>query len=716
MYPDPITPRSHPDLLQRPSYDPFGVMPAAIPDHHRVFATPRAIERTRRRIADKSPIDVAALAALEAAADRSHAPGEPFTKPTHAQFASTAFLSAAAFTLTRSKAHHARALEAIRSYCRAVAVADWHENESQIVDIACAYDLLAAEGLAPADDNLVRDFLWVAPSQLDKLHHPTCNNHNSFNMLGRLAAGAALGHRPTIHDALYGLQRGNTFRYGYLHLLRHDFLPDGVQWEGSMSYHMLVLCSSTEMNFILEALGIDMWAKTLPSLQQNDGFDEHRCYHRGGAKSLRGAIDAYLYQAFPNGDYSNLHDQILGNVRGSWVWGPALVRAWETWRDPRHAWLLNRIEREHPAAPGDPRPVWARAQRAEALFVRIESREIPPGKFSFNDDADISLTGKHRGGCSLFPSYGSAMLRATPDSETSPAVMLYFGPHAAGHRSPACLHIDVHAAGQRITHAPHLYQRGYDEPLHLTWVRSTVAHNTLCVDHAPMSPFDFETNSLWECDLWRDTITDGVLELFQPEPGFKAVRASNPAVYKGVNLERTLVLTPDYLIDLFRAESDGEHTYDLATHIIGALPRPADATPITLGATRGYRHFTHAVTHPARAGWVTLPISRPKIDPAAQPFAGSLSLLIPETPDASLILADDPPPDQRTPIGDRAKPEPRATVILRAKARAARFLSVWSFKPSPPVVEALPDHRVKITDAGVTTIWSLAPGKPVSRG
>ena len=39
MYPDPITPRAFPAILARLDYDPFQVMPGALPAAPRVFCT-----------------------------------------------------------------------------------------------------------------------------------------------------------------------------------------------------------------------------------------------------------------------------------------------------------------------------------------------------------------------------------------------------------------------------------------------------------------------------------------------------------------------------------------------------------------------------------------------------------------------------------------------------------------------------------------------------
>src|SRR4029078_599106 len=53
--------------------------------------------------------------------------------------------------------------------------------------------------------------------------------------------------------------------------------------------------------------------------------------------------------------------------------------------------------------------------------------------------------------------------------------------------------------------------------------------------------------------------------------------------------DRTLVLTRDYLLDVYRARSDREHQYDWAWHGFGPVhsANPVEATE--LGNNRGYR-------------------------------------------------------------------------------------------------------------------------------
>jgi hypothetical protein len=48
-------------------------------------------------------------------------------------------------------------------------------------------------------------------------------------------------------------------------------------------------------------------------------------------------------------------------------------------------------------------------------------------------------------------------------------------------------------------------------------------------------------------------------------------------------------------------------------------------------------------------------------------------------PGARLILARDPEPDGRAPIGDLIPPQPRTSLLVRTRTASALFVSIWSF-------------------------------------
>jgi hypothetical protein len=347
--------------------------------------------------------------------------------------------------------------------------------------------------------------------------------------------------------------------------------------------------------------------------------------------------------------------------------------------------------RDFPAEKGSILPPWFRTSDME--FVRLEARRYPVGKFALSRNAAISLAGRNEGGCSLLPAYGAAILRPEPDKAESLAASLYFGPHSAGHRTPATLHMEIHAGGKRITQTPHIYDGGYDDPRHLYWNRATIAHNTVTVDETPMFPFDFETNSPWEWDIWRDKISDGELLTFQAKREWKAVRARNENVYEGVLLDRALLVTPSYLVDVYRVIGTTPHLYDWAMHCHGEFQRPANAESATLGEKWGYRYLTDAWRAAAGSGWAEVAFQ-------VQGVSAHCRVLLPDGEGTCLLIAKDPLPDKRTPIGDLIPPLPRTTMIARTRATKALFVAVWSFNGQPlaPELEkGAADQDIRLT-------------------
>ncbi|MHB0938152.1 MAG: alginate lyase family protein [Armatimonadota bacterium] len=682
MYPDLITPKSFPDKLQDVSYDPFGLMPNVLPPHPRVFACRAEIERAKERIARGGWAKAAMDLLLQHCAEETEIP-EALPVPADGKLTNSVLYYierlALAFLLTGVEWYRERAI----ANCRKLAVAypQWtitpgggratggSLGESHFTHhLGRAYDLLGACGLSEEDDTAFRNLLFLSYEVSDLPTQPTCSNHNTWRLCGRLAVSAALGDRQGIHDALYGFEKNGAWRYGIIHQLRHDILPDGLHWERTPGYHYYTLMGFTEIADMAAHLGIDLWHAELPMQRQDDGHDVHRTYGPRGTKTLKVAFDAPFYLAFANRDLSLLSDTGLVNLRGVHVWGPIYEKAYEAYEDEKYAWLLNIIEREYVERKYPELPMSLQTVHSDLDFVRLKHESYPEGRFSLVEDCRLAPLARHEKGCTLFSSFGGAVLRSDPADEDAPAAFLFWGPHNAGHQSPAALHLDLHA-GQPITSAPEL--GGYDDPDYLTWIRTTIAHNTVTVDEAPMFPYDFTTESIWECDHWRDTVSDGELLLFQPDADFSAMRARNENVYPGVLLDRTVIATKGYIIDAFRVISEQEHQYDWAAHCVGDIPAPADAQRIDLGDRRGYRHLTDACILPASDPLICWPCGKGKV---------ALRLISPKG--TQLILARDPL-DVTKGYGGLAPLEPHASLIARARCRSTVFLALWQIGDGP---------------------------------
>lgn len=683
MYPDPITPKSHPEILRRTDYDPFELMPRVMPPHPRVMVSRSQVEQAKGLVR-QCRWAARCLEILLENARRDFDLPEKLPVPADVKLnhraVSAAQRNALAWLLTGEHKYRERGIHAFRLFAEAYlqcplqgadgraaggGLAESHLNHR----LGQTYDLLAAEPLDATYDALFRRMLEETRLTSDGSVHYTCGNHNTWSLVGRLAVGSALGDAQHIHDALYGCPGPKGWRYGLIHQLRHDVLSDGLHWERTPGYHFYTMMGLADAADMCLNLGVDLWRAELLAQHQDDGQDLHRAYEPRGTKCLKAMFDAPFYQAFTNGDFSLIHDSGLANLRGAWIWGIIYDRAWAVYRDPKYAWLLHRIERDYPPDkrkhPGLPMPL--NTNRADLDFVRLAAPSYLEAHFDWRTDCRISLRGEHRSACTLFPVHGSAVLRSDPENEQAVNAYLFWGPHSAGHMNPAALHLDIVARGRRITDAPRSV--GYEDPLHLTWNRATVAQNTVTVDQQSMFPYDFDTDSIWEADRWRDRVSDGQLQVFQPEALFKAVRASSENAYEGVRLDRTVVVTGEFVLDVYRVTSNSKHQYDWSMHCPGEPLTAYSTIPLALGQRRGYRHLRDARE---------LPTGRSPHCVRWRSAGGDSWIYLLPPQGARIILARDPDPPKAC-LGELVEPEQRGCLIVRARGRSALFLSMWLF-------------------------------------
>src|SRR5262249_8493622 len=124
------------------------------------------------------------------------------------------------------------------------------------------------------------------------------------------------------------------------------------------------------------------------------------------------------------------------------------------------------------------------------------------------------------------------------------------------------------------------------EPTYINWTHEGIAHNTLLVDRQSPRPGPFTTR--------HD---------FSAEVKFFAITGT---AFEGVTQTRALVLTPDYLADVFRAaDTRGrQRTFDWVLHGLGRLYRgnPAAYRP-TQALLPHYWWVDNERGRPADATW-----------------------------------------------------------------------------------------------------------------
>ena len=182
------------------------------------------------------------------------------------------------------------------------------------------------------------------------------------------------------------------------------------------------------------------------------------------------------------------------------------------------------------------------------------------------------------------PGVGGALLTQS-DSRNNPiAVHIHYGPHGGYHGHPDKLALIAFADGKVILPDPG--RVAYASPLQEGWYKTTLAHNTLVVDRKNQK--EAKARSIRFCEM--DSLS--------------AVQADCPDAYPGVNMVRTTVVTPNYLIDLFTADSKNSHVFDLPYHFEGKLKNPPAMEPCKpLGEEDGYDQLKDLSQSPYKPNW-----------------------------------------------------------------------------------------------------------------
>jgi len=148
----------------------------------------------------------------------------------------------------------------------------------------------------------------------------------------------------------------------------------------------------------------------------------------------------------------------------------------------------------------------------------------------------------------VFPIAGLATLRAPTGDLTE---ILKFGPQGGVHGHWDKLTEVIYAKGVVMSVDPG--SQRYGIATHFTWDRMTVAHNTVGVDETVQAP------------------ATGKLISWESKPEFTAVTADAGPVYSNADLQRTSLVTSDYVLELTTGRStDGKaHDFDLSYHNYG---------------------------------------------------------------------------------------------------------------------------------------------------
>jgi alginate lyase/heparinase II/III-like protein len=304
------------------------------------------------------------------------------------------------------------------------------------------------------------------------------------------------------------------------------------------------------------AIGYQMFALTalVPGLETaaHHGIDLWS-FGRSRVKML---FDSPLRYAYPDGTAPGINDS--GRARfGDWstmVYDYGYLR----YGDPEYAFLVNASPRQ--------------LQMSQAVYSPTRIYQPLPEPQAARYPSTV------------FGNLGYAILRSA-----NVYALLDYGPHGGVHGHFDKLNLILFASGEgkgdEIGGEPVFHR--YEDPLHGEWTKQTVAHNTMAVDQTSQVP------------------STGKLLVFEDTPRVKVMRAEATASVPGALLDRTVIVAPDAVLDLYHGRSPYPRVWDRTFRFQGSLLQLPGAVEATqpLGARDGFQHIRVAARRPGGEMW-----------------------------------------------------------------------------------------------------------------
>ncbi|QDU96657.1 heparinase II/III domain-containing protein [Lignipirellula cremea] len=311
-----------------------------------------------------------------------------------------------------------------------------------------------------------------------------------------------------------------TMRGGFRDQLQRSLGDDGLWYEGAMAYQNYALQAMVEIVDAGRRMGLPLQ-------------DEPR---------FKALLLSSLKVAYPNGQYPAINDSDPLHFRSfnwSYEW------AFRTYGDPAFAQAA----------------AWGNPAKLKALLGPQAEPEWPL------ETASIDLA-----------NVGLAVLRAGKGAEQT-CVFFDYGRHGEGHGHYDKLNITLFANGREWLLDPG--RIGYSFKEYKSWVKHTVAHNTVVID---------------ESNQWATT---GKLRWLQTGDDWSACSGECDTAWLGVHLQRSLWLSPQLLIEVFEVQAGRDLQMDWLAHAVtepvASVQERTSAAVDRVGKGPGYKHLTETL-------------------------------------------------------------------------------------------------------------------------
>ena len=415
--------------------------------------------------------------------------------------------------------------------------------------------------------------------------------------------------------------------------LANSIRPDGFWYEGTAAYHFYALDALLQTAQMAAQAGLTV------------NLDPH----------LKSMFDAPLLYTYPDHRFPAVNDSDVFSLAGR---RRIYEVAYRWYHDPAYLSLLHSGQRGG----------------FDALcFGLDELPEAPPLQLASRD----------------FEGLGAAVLRAGVGDDAT-YLHLDYGPHGGGHGHPDKLSAIWYGLGRELSPDPG--RLAYGAPLHGSWYRQTIAHNTVVLNQTSQQP------------------CEGHLTTFAVDGRCRIARGEVDTAYASAKLARTLALIerkdgPPFTIDVYEVDSVGERTIDYAWHLRGELTTSRPTTPLNgpLGDQHGYQHLEHAAQFSSAEEW--------QATWQGEQYAVRMTVL--GEPGTTVFTGAGPgqPPTERIPaVVVRRQAERTTFVAVLEPSREAPQLAVTRVpvtQQGQPVVDAVGLRLVSPTE---TLVYVHAPG------
>jgi len=528
---------------------------------------------------------------------------EPLSKNNsgHSQMADAARLLSFAYVLTEDERYAEAAKHILLLYVDYYRINDYVYNQNKddgylVVPLAWAYDFIYnSSSLSAAEkEEIELGYFREVVKRIRILSRGRMNNQGMTNWAIGFV-GFLLRDQVLLNEAFeredYGL------KYNWLNGI-HD---DSYWWEQSVGYHEERMNYSTLLAEAAYYGNYDLYGYQIKGTRDTSyqGSDAPRAVDgrivEVEDKSIKEMLDFPFYFMFPD-----LTRPIFADTDPS-ILSPRYwyEMAYSHYGDDKYGWLLAQTLGADRSSGG-----------INDYYSLFAAQPVLPEDTSFSiGNGFFNKKGYNKLGSSIFLESGAAILRSEGDYLNSTNLAMQWSRFGSfGHSHGDKLGIVLYGLGEEILADPGRYT--YGTAGHKEFAKHTVAHNTLVVDEKSQYPYT-DSNNEWKTDD-PGRSSGGYASAISVGPVLKLIQAGNDNVYAdfGVTLNRTVAEIDDYVIDVFKADSETAHSYDYPLTIKGELEQSsvelaALDQEVTLGSGIGYKFIKNLSKGMTSDVWTT---------------------------------------------------------------------------------------------------------------